>query len=179
MCSHWHKAACNNRLPRTNEWTDGKYNQTLEKRLRHFVNEHQSDWDLYVQPLTYAYNDQVHRSTGTSPFSLVLTRHLPSTIIETTATGTDRLNDIKTTQSVRDNIIKRMSTMFDKTDRRMYMAQQNYKRNYEKSVREIVQYKVGDYVFIDRPKGQQRTTQEDEDAINISKLYAHKPSART
>ena len=158
----------------TNGQTE-RYNQTLEKRLRHYVNEHQDDWDLYVQPLTYAYNAQVHRSTGTSPFSLVLTRHPPSTVVETIATGTDRLNDIKTTQTVRDEIIKRMSTMFDKTDRRMYMAQQTYKRNYDKSVKQRTQYKVGDYVFIDRPKNQQRTVQERTDASTFPS-YAHKPS---
>ena len=60
--------------------------------------------------------------------------------------------------------------MFDKTDRRMYMAQQNYKENYDKSIRKQVQYKVGDYVFIDRPRNQQRTVQERNESINISKL---------
>ena len=99
-----------------------RYNQTLEKRLRYYVNEHQDNWDLHVQPLTYAYNAQVHRSTGTSPFSLILTRHPPSTMIETIAAGTNQLNDIKTIQMVRDDIVERISKMFDKTDRRMYIC---------------------------------------------------------
>ena len=45
--------------------------------LRNYVNEHQDDWDEYVTALTYAYNTSVHRSTGTTPFDLVLS-HPPA-----------------------------------------------------------------------------------------------------
>lgn len=38
-----------------------RYNQTFERILRHYVNEHQNTWDQFVQSLTYAYNTQVHR----------------------------------------------------------------------------------------------------------------------
>ena len=72
--------------PQTNGQTE-RYNKTLAARLRHYVNEHQTDWDIYVQPLTYAYNAQVHKSTGTTPFSLSLTRHPPSTIAEISSTA--------------------------------------------------------------------------------------------
>ena len=44
------------------------------QRLQHYVEEHQRDWDEYIQPLTFAYNTQVYRSTETTPFDLVLTR---------------------------------------------------------------------------------------------------------
>lgn len=54
-----------------------RFNKTLVQRLRHYVAE-QRDWDRHVEPLTYAYIYQVHRTTGTTPFDLVLNRHLPS-----------------------------------------------------------------------------------------------------
>ena len=59
-----------------------RFNRTLVARLRQYVSEHQRDWDDYVQPLTYAYNMQVHRSTGTTPFDLTLTRHPPGISVQ-------------------------------------------------------------------------------------------------
>ena len=51
-----------------------RFNRTLVQRHRHYLEEHQRDWDDYVQPLTFAYNTQVHRLTEITPFELVLTR---------------------------------------------------------------------------------------------------------
>ena len=65
----------------TNGQTE-RYNQTLVTRLCIFVNEHQKDWNRLIQPLTYAYNMQVHRPTGENPFSLALTRTPPTPILE-------------------------------------------------------------------------------------------------
>lgn len=54
-----------------------RYNKTIIARLRHYVAEHQKDWDHYIQSLTYSYDAQVHRSTGVTPFSLVLSMEPP------------------------------------------------------------------------------------------------------
>lgn len=40
--------------PETNGQTE-RFNRTLVQRLRHYLEEHQRDWDDYVQPLTFAY----------------------------------------------------------------------------------------------------------------------------
>ena len=65
--------------PQTNGQVE-RFDKTLAAKIRHYVAEHQKDWDEFVQPLTYAYDMQVHRSTGTTPFELVLSRH-PSGIL--------------------------------------------------------------------------------------------------
>lgn len=52
-----------------------RFHSTLVIRSQYYVSEHQTDWAEYVQPLSYAYNKQVHRSHGTPPFDLELTRH--------------------------------------------------------------------------------------------------------
>ena len=62
--------------PQTNGQVE-RYNRTILVLLRNYVNEHQDDWDEYVTALTYAYNTSVHRSTGTTPFDLVLS-HPPA-----------------------------------------------------------------------------------------------------
>ena len=45
--------------PQTNGQTE-RFNRTILDRLRHYVAENQTDWDAYVQPLTFGYNMQVH-----------------------------------------------------------------------------------------------------------------------
>lgn len=62
--------------PQNNGQTE-RYNKTVVARLRHCVAEEQSDWEEYIHPLTYAYNQQVNRSTGTTPFSFAVSRHPP------------------------------------------------------------------------------------------------------
>lgn len=56
--------------PQTNGQTE-LYKKVIVSRLRHYIDENQSDWDKYVQPLTYAYNTQTHRSTKVTPLSLL------------------------------------------------------------------------------------------------------------
>lgn len=60
----------------TNKQVD-KHNRTLEPRLRHYIDKHQQDRDLFVQLFTYAYSMQVHRATGTTPFCLKLSHEPP------------------------------------------------------------------------------------------------------
>ena len=62
--------------PQTNGQVE-RWNRTIASMLRNYVKEHQDDWDVYVGPLTYAYNSQVHRTTRTKPFELVLSRPPP------------------------------------------------------------------------------------------------------
>ncbi|CAF0854487.1 unnamed protein product [Brachionus calyciflorus] len=39
-----------------------------------FVNEHQNDWDEYLQYLTYAYNTSTYATTNHTPFEVVYGR---------------------------------------------------------------------------------------------------------
>lgn len=65
--------------PQTNGQAE-RYNKTIAARLRHYVGEHQDDWDRYVQPLTYWYKNQPNCTTGTTPFNLANTRAPPSPV---------------------------------------------------------------------------------------------------
>ena len=62
--------------PQTNGEVE-RYNRTILAMLRNYVKEHQDDWDRYATALTYAYNNHVNRSIGTTPFSLLLSRPPP------------------------------------------------------------------------------------------------------
>lgn len=43
--------------------------------------KHQSDWDIFMQQLTSAYNTQVNCLTGMTPLSFGLSRHTPAQMI--------------------------------------------------------------------------------------------------
>lgn len=58
---------------RTTGWP-GRCNKTIDHRFQRYIREYQNDWDDYIQPLTFAYNAQVFRSTKTDPLSSTLTR---------------------------------------------------------------------------------------------------------
>jgi transposase InsO family protein len=54
-----------------------RFNRTILARLRALAGEEQGTWDLYSTAITYAYNTQVHASTGYAPFDLILSRTPP------------------------------------------------------------------------------------------------------
>lgn len=65
--------------PHTNGHVDC-YNGTIVASLLHYVAEPQRDWDIHVQPLTYAYVIQMHRENGTSQLNTILPRERPLTL---------------------------------------------------------------------------------------------------
>ena len=53
--------------PQTDGQTE-RTNQTMEQYLRHYVNHRQDDWVELLPMAQFAYNDQQHSVTGTTPF---------------------------------------------------------------------------------------------------------------
>lgn len=40
------------------------FNKTLVARRRHYMDHLQTDWNVYMQEMTYGYNTQIHRTTN-------------------------------------------------------------------------------------------------------------------
>jgi len=58
--------------------TDGQSensNKTVITGLRHYASSLQTDWDLHLTPIVFAYNDATHTSTRHSPFFLTYGHH--------------------------------------------------------------------------------------------------------
>lgn len=55
-------------MPSSKNDQAGHYNQTTFSCWRHYMAKHQHNRDLFVQPLTYKYNAQVHCKSGTTGF---------------------------------------------------------------------------------------------------------------
>ena len=69
-----HQAMSTARHPQTDGQTE-RANRTLKEMLRSFVNHRQDDWDEYLAPLKFAYNNHRQASTGHSPFYLNYGQH--------------------------------------------------------------------------------------------------------
>lgn len=133
--------------PQTNGQTE-RYNRTVLEMLRSYVNEHQSDWDRYASTLTYAYNNHVHRSTGTKPFDLVLSRPPPDFTRHHPTPRPRASND------VRRDFVQRLDAAFSKADATLRAVQARYKRDFDKRVRPTRNPLVaGDFVFLDTTDG--------------------------
>lgn len=155
--------------PQSNGQTE-RYNQTLATRLRIFTNQHEKNWDRLIQPLTYAYNAQVHRTTGETPFSLVLTRP-PNDIIlenEIVMPSTEPL----TPQEARLQVMERSTELVQRAAVRTEQKQAKYKAFHDKKVRTKLRLQPGDEVFLDNPPSVGQTPAErlaDEPAGKLHK----------
>ena len=52
-----------------------RFNRTLESMLAMVVNDHQTDWDLHLPRVLFAYHTAIHDAIGFSPFTSHLAAH--------------------------------------------------------------------------------------------------------
>ena len=107
-----------------------RFNRTLLSGLRQYVAEHQKDWPQYVGPLTYAYNTQVHRSTGCKAFELVLPRVPEPLAMELTLSEEGVTTPRQERTRFRDHLRNLMSTATE----RSCQSRERYKRNFDSRV---------------------------------------------
>ena len=60
--------------PQTNGQAE-RFNKTIKQMLLKFVDTNQSDWDLFLASIVFAYNTMPHATTGVSPYFLVFGQH--------------------------------------------------------------------------------------------------------
>ena len=138
--------------PQSNGQTE-RFNHTLVQRLRHYVEEHQRDWDDYVQRLTFGYNTQVHWSTETTPFDLVLTRPLPRLVLPGTVpqgAGTHR-EDPQTPVQHKRATLRKLRDALDRARTKLTASQKRYQDDFDKKVRFHPVVGAGDFFYVDRP----------------------------
>lgn len=131
--------------PQTNGQVE-RYNRSLLSMLRHYVGDHQDDWDRYASTVTFAYNMSVHRSTGATPFELVLSRPPPPFVIQH---STSRRRQGKSKMANAD-YLNRLEDAITKARANLSAAQERYKRDFDKRIKgKLPPITDGDWVFID------------------------------
>ena len=133
--------------PQTNGQVE-RFNRTFLDMVRNYVNENQSDWDVYAYALGYAYNTHVHRSTGTTPFELILSRPPPDFSLHHTVKKRPRPE-----ASTKADFLNRLSSSLEGARSRLKKSQARYKRDFDRRVRESQrELRKGDYVYLDVPE---------------------------
>ena len=131
--------------PQTNGQVE-RYNRSLLAMLRHFVGEHQDDWDVYAGAVTHAYNLSVHRSTGTTPFDLVLSRPPPPFVVQF---STRNKRSAKSKQLSKD-FATRLHDTLAKAKGNLEAAQARYKSDFDKRIKhKLPTIETGDWVWLD------------------------------
>ena len=134
-----------------------RFNRTIIAAIRNYVSDSQRDWDEWLGPLTYAYNTQVHRSTGTTPFDLVLSRHPPPLSVEV-----DMLDHVPGERprarrariaKAKEEFLLRLQEAIVKARSNLLRTQQRYKRNFDAKVRsKLKDIQPGAFVFREIPE---------------------------
>lgn len=124
--------------PQTDGQTE-RANRTLEDMLRAFVAVHHNDWDEYLTPLEFAYNDSSQASTGHSPFFLNAGQHpiTPATLHR----------PINTNNPTTEEFIQRLTSALQEARQRLLTAQ-NRQKQYADNHRQHKTFREGDLVLL-------------------------------
>ena len=141
--------------PQTNGQAE-RFNRTIIAAIRNYVSDSQRDWDEWLGPLTYAYNMRVHRSTGTTPFDLVLSRQPPPLFVEQGMlehNPNERARDRRARLSqAKQDFLHRLEEVVVKAKSNLAKTQQRYKRNFDARVRaRLKNIEPGSYVYREVP----------------------------
>ena len=140
-----------------------RYNRTLAAMLRCYVDENPKDWDLYADAVTYAYNCSVHRSTGTTPFNLVLTRP-PSSFTNTFEEEEDAGAHMR--------FAGRIRSVMDKARDALDKSQARYKRDFDRRVRRVRHTPtVGGFVYLDPYDGSKGKSKLQHNVEGLSLIH--------
>jgi transposase InsO family protein len=120
-----------------------RLNQTFTAMVKKFVNESQTDWDLFLPTITYAYNSSVHETTRASPFSVVFGT-LPPTLLDrfhaTEGLVKDRTTWGETMRSNHDKLLSHLRELQD--EKAQILLEKNQEADF------FQPYSVGDYVWL-------------------------------
>ena len=130
--------------PQTNGQAE-RFNRSLLAMLRCYVEDHPADWCRYARALCFAYNTAVHRTTGTTPFDLVLSRPPPEFSVDHQPNRGKR--------PVRQDFVDRLKIALGKATRSLRKTQERYKRDFDKRIRRARRLKVGEAVYLDISDG--------------------------
>lgn len=117
-------------------------------RFCHFVAENQTKWDIFVHPLTYAYNSRVHSSTDSTLFRLFLSRNPP---LPPSFDGNSTFSPITyyamEPHALRAQFLARVQALRAHLNTRLALVQSRYKRSYDKNVKRTPVFSPGKLVY--------------------------------
>ena len=128
--------------PQTDGQTE-RMNRTLQQMLRNYVAPDQSDWDLYLAPAEFAYNNAKQSSTGFTPFLLNYGRHprTPAAVIFRPRGGA------ASSVPAAEDFVELMDNLRKRATEAITSAQSSQKA-YADGKRKLVTFSVGEKVLL-------------------------------
>ena len=127
--------------PQTDGQTE-RTNRTLEQMLRMYVQRNPDEWDCYLAPLEFAYNNATQASTGQSPFYLMHGEHpnVPNSL-------SDRTTNIDVNVESAQTFTHFFQQLVHYAQRSMDRARAYQKKHADQHRRELT-FNVGDRVLL-------------------------------
>lgn len=132
--------------------TDGlveRFNHTLVEMLSQYVNEHQTDWDVYVGGALFAYRTAKQRSTGVTPAMLMFGRELRQPLDE--ALQLTRPGDASASAA---EIARKIQSNVERAKESLARSREAQARYYNAHRRHVT-FQVGDKVLWFKPMRRQ------------------------
>ena len=125
-----------------------RFNQTLAKMIRSFVDRNHKQWDMYLPLLTAAYRSTVHPGTGFTPNMMMFGRevNLPLDVLYPMPQREQGISDY--VQQLRENL----EIVYRYARENLGKASQRQKRDYDLQIH-AQQYVPGDLVYRQNPRG--------------------------
>ena len=120
-----------------------RFNQTLAKMIRSYIQDQPKDWDINLPLLTAAYRSTVHPATKYTPNFMMLGREVtsPTDLIFPPATS----NKVEVPDYL-ENLQTRLADCYSKARLHLKAAAQSQKKNYDTRIAEQI-YTEGDLVY--------------------------------
>lgn len=131
--------------PQTDGQTE-RMNQEVEKYLRIFINERQTDWADWLPMAQFALNNRVNRATGYSLFYLNHGRHPNDGF---------RPQRVNAKCESAEEFVQGIAKVHEEAKAALRLAQERMKADYDKHTRPSHEYNVGDKAWV---KGEHITT---------------------
>ncbi len=136
-----------------------RFNRTILDAWRHYVADHQHDWDLFSDAVTFAYNTQVHSVTKVSPFELVLSRPPNPLAIQ----PQPKIDFCKDKAQFQTNWVAWLERMFKSASKESKKVQERYKKYFDLRVRKPKRaLSPGPLVFVRREYANPKTEKKHE-----------------
>eukprot|EP00112_Aurelia_sp_Birch-Aquarium-sp1_P023718 Seg718.4 transcript_id=Seg718.4/GoldUCD/mRNA.D3Y31 product="Retrovirus-related Pol polyprotein from transposon 412" pseudo=true protein_id=Seg718.4/GoldUCD/D3Y31 len=126
-----------------------RQNRTIQEILSSFVAEHPSDWDLFVDMATYAYNTSRNETTGLSPYELVFDRE-PRLPVEVDL-GVP-LKNPSTQSEYSQNVRKSIQSAQVIAQQNIRVAKRRQASSYDRGKKLWLPFEPGQWVWLRRPK---------------------------
>ena len=130
--------------PQTNGSLERSHS-SLNEFLKFFVQENKSDWDEYIELVTFNFNTGISEATWHSPFELVFGR-----LARTPGSALIEKEDLAPTyKEYMETLITRVNYLQNIARENLLKAKIRSKKNFDRKVNHLT-LKIGDYVWLQK-----------------------------